>query len=274
MSTTKGISFLHQFDLGNRDLVNPGQKIISVTSTAAGDFDKANMFEDSTRKIWRSAGVLQQEIVIQADLTTQIDTFFIGGHNFTSSAVITIQANIDNNFAAPTFSQVVPVPARGKNLVLAQDFAASFEFYKIIILDPTNPCGFVEMGRVVGGRSFIFSAGSTKNEDITDNFSVSRVDRSKKMTTEGFFRQSNEMIVHNALSLNFKSIQTVAPDNVNYEGMQDLFENVKTTKPFLTVIDRDNPSFFPLWGQLATLPTDSFTVEQRVSFPLRIEEVS
>src|SRR4051812_11265271 len=99
---SQGVSFLYKFDLGNRNISQPGANILSVTSTATGDFDKANLTTESLRQVWRSASILTwQEIVIEAELSSNVDTFAILGHNFSPDAVIQIQANISNSFTAP-----------------------------------------------------------------------------------------------------------------------------------------------------------------------------
>jgi len=274
MSVESGISFLYEFDLGNRNINNPGQNILSVTSTAVGDFDKANMFKDSVRQTWRSADVLAaQEIIIQADLSSQIDTFAILGHNFTSAAIIKVQANISNSFAAPpvTITAVPETAPDGdqNNIIIAQDFGGEYEYYKITVLDPANPCGYLEIGRIIGGRSLILQ----DSEDIVDNIQIGKNDQSEKMNTEGYFRQSNENIITRTFSSNFSKLKTVVGENTNFLALRAMFKSVKTTRPFLTVLDRNDPSFFNMWGELKTIPNESFGVNRYADFPIAIEEV-
>ena len=136
MATTQGISFLHEFDLGNRDIDNPGINILSVTSQASGDFDKANLTTESTRHRWRSSEILTtQEIIIKAEVKSDIDTFALLGHNLTEEAIIQIQANISNNFLAPPVT--ITVPFQEENIISTSQFGDLFEFYKVKIL--TNP---------------------------------------------------------------------------------------------------------------------------------------
>ncbi len=274
MASVAGISFLYVFDLGNRNINNPGQNILSVTSTAAGDFDKSNMFKDSVRQVWRSNDVLAtQEIIIQADLSSKIDTFAILGHNLTSGAIIQVQANISNNFVAPPVTiTAVPEPnpdGNQSNIIIAQDFGAEYEFYKISILDPANPCGFIEIGRIIGGRSFILQ----NNENIVDQLQIRKNDQSEKMKTEGYFRQSNENIITRVFSSNFSKLDTTVGNDVNFLGLRALFKAMKTTRPFLMVLDRQDPTFLNMWGEFTKLPTESFAVNRFASFSITIEEV-
>lgn len=268
MSSQVGISFLHSFDLGNRNVNNPGINILSVTSTAAGDFDKANLCTESVRNVWRSADVLSwQEIVIQAELSSQIDTFAIIGHNFSDDAVVIIEANIANNFLAPPFQRTVPVTE--DNIVLCENFADEYEFYRVRILDPANTCGYVQIGRIVGGRAFTF----TNSEDITDEIDIDTQDFADKSKTEGFFMASNEKVKARELAIKFSKLYTTAPNNVNYLGLKAMYKNVGTTKPFLTIVDRDDPAFCSLWGQIDKLPRDSFTINRFTSQSIKIMEM-
>lgn len=266
---SEGISFLYSFDLGNRDVNNPGVNILSITSTAAGDFDKANLCTESLRHVWRSESppLAWQEIVIKADLASQIDTFAILGHNFSDDATVIIEANIANNFLAPPFSRTVPVTK--DNMVLCEDFADTYEYYRVRILDPANICGYIEIGRIVGGRAFTF----TNNEDITDEIEIETEDFADKAKTEGFFMVSNEKVKSRELSVKFSKLHTIAGQNDNYLGLREMYRSVGTTKPFLTIVDRGDIEFATVWGQIERIPRDTLTINRFVSQSLKIKEM-
>lgn len=268
MANTQGVSFLHEFDLGNRNVNNPGVNIISVTSTAEGDFDKANLTTESLRHVWRSEDILSyQEIVIQAELKSKIDTFAILGHNLSDEAVIEIQANVDNNFVAPPFS--ISVPWSEDNIVSTNPFNDDYEFYKIRILDPTNACGFLEIGRIVGGRAFTLS----NNEDITDDFEITLEDMADTMKTEGYFRVSNEKIKARNLSIKLNRLYTVPGMDANFQGLKRMFRKVGITRPILVILDRGDPSFCSMWAQIDKLPAENYSVNRFVSQSFRLSEV-
>lgn len=268
MALNKSISFLYSFDVGNRHINNPSENILSVTSTAAGDFDVSNITTESTRRKWRSATALtEQTIIIKAEKKTDIEVFAILGHNFTDAAVVRVQANISNNFAAPPVTMVIPW---NKYIMMtANPFGGEYEYYKISILDPANPCGFLEIGRVVGGRLLQL----VDNEDITDSYSVGKKDMSETMKTEGFFRQSNENIIVRTFTATFSKIYTTTGKDTNFKNLVKFFETVKITRPFLTILDMNDPYRFNIWGQLTDIPDESYGVNDFVNLPLKIEEV-
>lgn len=271
MASGKGISFLYEFDLGNRIVNNFGSNILRVTSQAVGDFDKGNVTAESTREVWRSSDVLAiQEIVIQAELETEIDTFAILGHNFTAGALIKVQANIADNWVAPPFEQILTVDSEIPNIILANNgFGAAYEFYRVTILDPSNPCGYVEVGRIIGGRAFTF----INNEDITDTYQVGYKDLSESMRTQGYFRASNENVIVRSFSANFSKLFSTTGNDTNFVNFRKMRRSVKTTRPFLTVLNRDSVRDFNVWGQFTSLPDDSFGVNQFASMSVKIDEV-
>lgn len=268
MALNKSIAFLYTFDLGNRHIDNPSENILSVSSTAVGDFDVSNITTESTRRVWRSLNALtEQSIVIKAEKKTNVGVFAILGHNFTESAVVRIQANISNNFVAPPVTKVLPY---NKYIMMSTvPFGAAYEYYKISILDPANPCGFVEIGRVVGGNVLQLE----DNEDITDSYSVGKKDLSETMKSEGYFRQSNENIIMRTFSASFSKIYTVNGKNTNFLNLRKFFETMKITRPFLTILDMNDPYRFNIWGQLTDIPDESYGINDFVNLPLKIEEV-
>ena len=268
MSTTKSISFLYNFDLGNRNVENPGVNIISVTSTKPGDFAITNILTESVREVWRSNSILTaQEIIIRAEKKTNIDCFAILGHNFTEGAIVKVQANISNNFAAPPVTKLIPWDEH--TMLSVGEFGGLYEYYKISILDPANPCGYVQIGRIVGGRLTQLD----KNEDITENYNVQFSDMSEVMKTAGYFRQSNENIIARTLSCSFQKLRTDVTNNENFLKLRTMFKTVKITRPFLTILDPDAPYQLNIWGQLKDIPDESYVVNNYVSLPFKIDEV-
>lgn len=268
MSITTSIAFLYKYDLGNRHVDVPTQNIIYVSSTAVGDFSIANITTDSIRHKWRSNTVLTaQEIIIKAEKKSNINCFAILGHNFTDAASIIVQANISNNFLAPP---VTKVAAWSKNnIIIPTEFGGEYEYYKITILDPANPCGYIEIGRVIGGQVLQLN----NNEDITDSYSIGYKDMSEQMKSQGYSRVSNENIIQRTFSSSFAKLHTEIGNDANFQNLRAFFQNVKTIKPFLTILDMENPYKFNIYGLLQDIPDESFGVNDFVNFPLKIEEV-
>ena len=270
MADTVGIKFLYQFSLGEYNTTFPGLNVISVTSQASGDHDKKNLTTTPLRETWRSASIVTtQEIIIEAnDLNTVIDTFAILNHNLTDLAVVQLQASlIDPTFAAPAFT--INFTYNKKHLVLLQDLGLAYRYFKIKITDPTNPCGFIEIGKIVAGKSFTF----TNNEDITDKIGIGNDDLSYKMKSEGFFRAANERVKVQKLNVRFSNLDTTIGQDVNYQGLLAFMEEVGETLPFLTIVDPSQPYFKLIWGIIDKMPSESYDINRYVDIPLVIQEV-
>ena len=264
----QGISFLYNFQIGNRNVDTPDIDIIDHSPTAEGDFAPENIWTDSVRHTWRTAdSTTPQFIVIKAQEKSKIDTFAILGHNFTEDAIVIIEGAGDDNFVGAT-TRVTTI-ANPDNIVLTDGFFEECLYYKITVIDPTNGCGFLEFGRVVGGQAIIME----NDEDITDTYTVNYKDNSETLETLGFFTESNENITSRDLTCSFSKLYTVEGKDGNYINLRKMFKVVKKTKPFLTILDRKNPSKLSMWGQLKSIPNDSFTVNDFVSMSLGVREV-
>lgn len=266
---TQGIKFLYQFSVGEMNAGNPGVNVISVTSTAVGDHDKKNLTSQPLRETWRSTDTTTQEIVLQANDTTVIpDVFAIMGHNFSSNAIVTLMGNNSNSWGSPAFQ--VTLAYNKKIMAYVGSLGAAFQYYKVKIQDAGNPCGYIEIGRILAGKSFTF----TSNEDIDDNFSISTQDLAYQMKSEGFFRASNERVKIASTTLNFPQLNS-SPANGptdNYEGLLSLADFVGTTLPFLTIVDPSDPYFKIFWGQFNKLPSESYSVSRYVTLKCDIDE--
>ncbi len=271
---TIGIRFLYEFSLGMYNFSNPGSNVLSVTSQAAGDHEKVNLTTSPLRQTYRSADVAGwQEIIIEVnDQITVADTIAILNHNLTEIAAVEVQFSTDPSFAV--IAATLPMVWREKHMVLLQDIGQAYRYWRFRFLDPTNPCGYIEIGRIVAGKAFTV----TNDEDITDSFQVGLMDKAYKMNTEGFFRASNERVKIERLSMTFDKLWTTKTvedptRDYNYLGLMRMFKSVGETMPFLTILDPEDTEFFVMWGQIDTLPTRGFTINRYVSIPLTIEEV-
>lgn len=270
MSVTTGIKFLYSFALGDYDFTNPGANVISVTSSADGDHGKINLTTTPLRETWRSGPGIGdfQEIIMEAnDLTVVPDTFALLNHNLTELAVVQVQASMTPDFLAPALT--VTMQWTEKHMALQASFGLAYTYYRFRILDPLNTCGFIEIGRIIAGKSFTVS----NNEDITDDIDISTEDLAYSMKTEGFFRAFNERVKVDKVGLRFAKLKTAVGENDNYLGLKALFEEVGETYPFLTIVDPSDQSFEMIWGQIDSLPRKAYTINRYVDMSFSIQEI-
>lgn len=271
MANTIGIKFLYNFSVGEYDFSNPGGNVISVTSTADGDHGKVNLTTTPLRETWRSASSIGGfiDIVFEANDTSDApDTFALLNHNLTELAVVQLQGSMTSDFSAPAFT--VQFVWSKKHMVLLQDVGIAYNYYRFRVLDPTNDCGFIEIGRIIAGTSFTFS----DDEDVTDDIQVGTEDLAYQMKTEGFFRAFNERVKVQKLRIAFQKLRTLAADgNGNYVGLTEMLDAVGETYPFLTIVDPQDQTWKIIWGQVDSLPNESFGINRFVNMSFAIQEV-
>lgn len=267
--STIGIKFLYAFSLGNYKFDNPGGNISSVSPGSAVGHPPVNLTTTPLRETWRSGSDISnfQDIVIESDSTAEAqDLFAILNHNLSSLAVVQIQGSQTTSFTgAPTVS----VPWSEKHMVLLASFGTPYRYYRFRFLDPSNECGFVEIGRIVAGKALTI----TENEDITDDIQIAQDDMAYTTNTEGFFRAFNKRIKIDRLSMRFSKLSTRPGQNVNYLGLLEMFKTAGKTFPFLTVVDPEDQDFEIIWGVFDNVPSRSFGINRYVDMPLSITEV-
>lgn len=269
LPNTTGIKFLYTFCVGEYDLNNPGSNIISITSERQG-FERVNLTTTPLRETWRSVDVATwQEIIIETnDLTITPDTFSLLNHNLTELAIVQLQGSMTSDFTTPAFT--LSFTWTKKHMTLLQDVGTNYPYYRIRILDPTNECGYVELGRIIAGESFTV----TKNEDVTDNITIQPDDLAYKTKTEGFFRAFNQRVKVDKLQIRFKDLRTYASeDNTNYVGLLDMMDVVGETYPLLVIPDPFDLSFSQIWGVIDTLPPRNYGVNRFVDMNFTIQEI-
>ena len=269
----EGISFLHTITIGEvSDPQDPGGNILEVSTQADGDFDKTNLVTDISRQVWRSTDTNEQFIKVKSEAPTQPDTVALIGTNLTADAVVILEANSVDDFDNPPFCvEMLIVNAHTTHAVFLNDFGNEYEYFRFRILDPDNPCGYIEVGRVAGGQAFTYTGGK---EGLQNAFTIGYTDTSKSMTNEGYSRPSNTNILFRTLQGMLSKMETRDDkDNTNFLGLIEMIENVKTNRPFLTILDRNNPRIFTAWTEFSNLPNLAYDINELATADLKLQEV-
>ncbi len=98
----------------------------------------------------------------------ELKGFGIKCHNLQSGAVLKIQGDTSSSFASPDYTQTVTVT---DDLIMVYfSSAQTYRYWRIFIEDPTNPDGYIEIGRAHLGSYFspVAEARRDYKEDIED----------------------------------------------------------------------------------------------------------
>ncbi len=121
-------------------------KTLTVSSEVVGYLGTNTQHEHLSRK-WRTTGLAAEWVKIDAGagLTVTADALSMIDHNLTPSATVRVQANATDAWAAPSLD-VLADPSL--NIVLSTFTAQAYRFWRVLIDDPANPDGYVEVGRI------------------------------------------------------------------------------------------------------------------------------
>mgnify|MGYP001211978498 CR=1 FL=1 len=152
------------------------QKLLVADSTQAADYSANNLQTDNYAQTWRSADAASaHNIVNNFGSATQCDTCFLGNVNLTSAATVTIQANATDTWGAPSFTQNFTVSGLGntpahRNLYLELSSAQTFQFFRLLITNTTNPNGYYEVGEWWLGMRVTLGTGTDFETNHKQNF--------------------------------------------------------------------------------------------------------
>lgn len=218
----------------------------SSTSTAPGDFSPNNVNTDVEEQVWRSNGVLTATLTCNTGLAqgAAIDTFAMRNHNLTTSAIVQVQGSNDN-FATVRYSFNLMVE-RTHAYWISPRFPTSLQQnvkWRIIVQDPTNSNGFLQIGAIRFGQARIF----TKSDNYENPIGRGRKHFSDKFPTEGFTSSSTDRSIKQWIRLQFANMRR---QNNNYRILDEMEEYCRTSLKVLVIPNPEYASRFAVYGKI------------------------
>ena len=103
---------------------------------------------------WRSTGCVEdQTITVNFYAEVAVQAFCIRGNNFSSDAVVKIQGNDEDVWADPGFEATLS-PIDERVMAVYFDDPVTYQYWRLLISDATNPDGYVEAGPIFIGPCF------------------------------------------------------------------------------------------------------------------------
>lgn len=205
-------------------------------STSDASFPVSNLQHPFRSKRWRSTGCSSESVVFDVQTIEDVDSVVIlwpkeDGIRLTSSAVIKIQANATNVWTSPAVDQVVTI---NNDYSVASHFFSttqSYRYWRVLVTDPTNPWGYIEIGQVWIGKSL-----SVQNAE--NGFRFSLIDRSKSVETEFGHKYTDEYPISSVLQVSYKYL-----DYEEIQIIENAFRTNGTRKPVLIAVDPEEAVF-------------------------------
>jgi hypothetical protein len=222
----------------------------TTTSQASGDFLPKNLNTDVEEQVFRSAVpsvILTCDTGVNQGVT--IDTLAIRNHNLTTSATVVLQGS-KNNFANIEVSITIK-PERLHTYYIAPTFPIGEinqnRYWRLVIDDPTNPNGYVQIGCILFGNAAIFSKDGSFTQPIKHGYEHFK----DELPTEGFTTDNNDRALKRYLSLDFQSLK-------RNQGDVRLIENymtaARTSQKCLIIPRPSNPSRYAVFAKLTDMP--------------------
>ena len=229
--------------ISHEDFVDDSTTTLTASSTASGSA-VANLQSDFVAKTWQATGKTDENVVFDLGSAKNTKVAGIFGHNFTSAATVTLQANATDSWGAPTYSQALTVEVDALSDVIPKIvffLDQTYRYWRIRIQDTGN-ANNVEMGRVWLGSYFqpTYNFNSGFRVDVVKPDFVERPDIGGPY---GAKRPSYEVI-----SFGWDAGTNPLP-TADRETMEAIWRKVGKTLPTLLVYDSLNdPSVTGIFG--------------------------
>jgi hypothetical protein len=222
----------------------------TATSQAAGDFLPKNLNTDIEEEVYRSAAI---STVLTCDTgVTQgvtIDTLALRNHNLTTEANIVLQGSKDN-FSTIELS-IILTPERLNMYYIAPVFpvgvANQNRYWRLVIDDPSNTDGYIQIGCILFGNAKIFS----KKEQFENPIKHGYQHYKDELPTEGFTTSSNDRTVKRFLSLSFNALDRSLG---NLRLIEDYITRARTSAKCLIIPRPSYPSRYAVFAKLTEMP--------------------
>ncbi len=118
-----------------------------MTSSESPQYPAINTQHPHLSRVWRSTGCASEYVKIDAGvgLTVTADGIALLAHNLTTAGIIGIAANSVDAWVAPPFS----IQLNARDVIPAATFLSqAYRYWLVTLVDPANPAGYVQLGRV------------------------------------------------------------------------------------------------------------------------------
>ena len=264
---TTQLRFLSDFP--SRGTTGTNWTASSTATSSSGAFSVNNLNTDIVEQVWRSGPGGSQTITCDTQSGSAgvfVDTFAILNHNMTQGATILLQAS-NNNFATTPFNENVIVEPENAYWISPALPINAYRYWRISIVDVSNPDGYIQIGTIVFGSSVIFNSLENFNDDV--RFGLKQFE--DKIYTEGFTNVSNDRGQKKYLELGFTDLKS---NDANFKNLRSLFKTHGSLLKVLYIPIPTEPGVFAVFSKLEKIPEESHKQmgERYVSLTLNMDE--
>lgn len=227
-----------------------------IASSEQVSFPSTNLQKQHLIETWRSSNVFQSIIEIDAgqdeggDIHIQPDVVFLAYTNITDNAEVRIQANNINSWDNPSLDLEMN-RYYNRNIKKNTFFTyheslddVGYRYWRIIIIDVTNPDGYIEAGRLWAGDAVDLSGPFISFEEENIDTSLTSISKSGQSYSD--------------LNYAYKQWEMSFPywNQEEKEAMEDFFSVTKKSEPFF--VSYTDPNECTDYGPFYVIQTNDF----------------
>lgn len=150
----------------------------TTVSSEETNFPATNTQRRIPGRRWRTTNCVDDQYIVRNFYEeVSVEAFCIRGNNFSAGAVVTIQGNTEDVWIAPPFEALLsPINSRVMAAFFGDD-PVVYQYWRLVISDPTNPDGHIEVGPIFMGPVFTpaenYKNGGTFNPDDLSVINIS-----------------------------------------------------------------------------------------------------
>lgn len=199
-----------------------------------------------------------QYVVIDIKTAEEIDTFAllfdpVVGSKLTQAATVTLQGSGTNSWASPGYSQVVSFDETYGLYSLFLDTAQEWRYWRVLITDPNNAYGYIEMPKIVLGKA----TQLLRCPDVA--FSWEYADKSQVKTTDYGHAYADVY-------------PTLSNLDITYKFMTD--PDLETLRASFMLVGKSTPVFCALDTAEEIFDKDRFVVYGRIDGNIKSKHIA
>lgn len=216
-------------------------KFDSATITSSSEVSGLpddNAVHEFVAKKWRTTADTGQWIKFDLGSAKKITMLAIFGHNLTSAATVTLEANTTDLWTSPPYSQVLT----WNELAIVKFLDQTYQWWRIMFEDGSNPDTYIEIGRICAGEYI------EPDVNVDQDLQKKLIDPSIKQESAGRQGYAIEKKVYRVFDVHFTGI-----DRTQQSQLEIMFRSLKTIRWLVFALDPDNyPEEDTIYCQITT----------------------
>ena len=209
-------------------MANETCKDASLTANSATvNYPATNVLDSRLSRIFKTDASTTATIVFDALTAVKVDSVVIANHNMVTGGTFKVQGNATDSWGAPTVDETITF-ASGN--MTKQFTGGTLRYWRISIVNATNPDGFISIGRVWLGDGFTMPSISPTVGHSRSSASVKSISVSGQSYMDARYFSSN---------ISVKIPAVTATEKANLISQ---FETIDIGVPFFVTFDESNIS--------------------------------